>query len=168
MARAILHMARRTARRTLIVGNALLLLSAALPWWYSSSPSLNGLGAEWAIPLLSIIWGVILRHLDMNAPFALVFVAICIALNGATVALLRRPDHPMQEFTRGMLVILALIELFPAFPLAIGFVFATGFSSTSSTVAYPLIGGLVAFVGLCCVTFGAFFFKSAQTLQRAG
>jgi len=168
MARATLHLARRAAQRTLIAGNALLTLSAALPWAYVSSPYPDTPGVGWSIPLLSIVWGIVLRHPDDTAPWSLIFVGVCVALNLTTVALLRRPEHPMQLFTRGMLVILALIELPPAFALAIAFVFATGFSSTSPVTAYPLIGGLVAFVGLGCVIFGALFFAPAQTRQRAG
>ena len=154
-------MARRMARRTLIVGNGLLLLSAALPWMYSSSPYPDTPGVGWTIPLLSIIWGIVLRHPDDIAPWSLIFLVICVAVNVTTVALLRRPEHPMQLFTCGMLVILALIELLPTFALTVAFVFATGFSSWPVTV-YPQIGGLVAVVGLGCVIFGALFFAPAR------
>lgn len=167
MARAMLHTARRAARRTLIAGNGLLLLSAALPWAYYSSPYPNTPGAGWSIPLLSIIRGIVLGHPDDTAPWSLILVGVGGALALTTVALLRRPDHPMQEFTRGMLVILALIELIPTFALAIAFPYATGFSSTPITASI-LIGGLVALAGLGCVIFGALFFAPAQTRQRAG
>lgn len=165
MARAMLYVVRRFARRTLIAGNALLLLSAALPWAYYSSPYLNTPGAGWSIPLLSIIWGIVLGHPDDTAPWSLILVGVGGALTLTTVALLRRPDHRMQEFTRGMLVILALIELVPICALAISFVLAFSFSSTSPITKYPLIGGPVALVGLGCVIFGALFFAPAQTRQ---
>jgi hypothetical protein len=166
VAHPIIHTARRAARRTLIAGNGLLLLSAALPWAYYSSPYPDTPGAGWSIPLLSIIWGIGLRHPDDTAPWSLILVGVGLALTLTTVALLRRPDHPMQEFTRGMLVILALIALIPTFALAIAKPYATGFSSTPITASI-LFGGLVALVGLGCVIFGALFFAPAQTLQQA-